>query len=123
MFYDGIVEILRNNPVIPIFLTIGLGAGPTFLAGLKAVGLEFFLVGIVCTSVPLILATLIASKLFKFHPAITLGCVAGSRNAVAALGAIQDNIDSTLPAMSYTVTYAVGSILLIFAGMIIPLIV
>ncbi len=113
-----------NNVGLNLFIAVvGLGAGPTFLSGLKAVGLEFFLVGIVCTSVPLILATLVAAKLFKSHPAIALGCVAGSRNAVAALGAIQDNLDSTLPAMSYTVTYAVGSILLIFAGMIIPLIV
>ncbi len=113
-----------NNVGLNLFIAVvGLGAGPTFLSGLKAVGLEFFLAGIVCTSVPLILATLIAARLFKFHPAIALGCVAGSRNAVAALGAIQDNLDSTLPAMSYTVTYAVGSILLIFAGMIIPLIV
>ncbi len=113
-----------NNVGLNLFIAVvGLGAGPTFLAGLKAVGLEFFLIGVVCTSVPLILATLIAVKVFRFHPAIALGCVAGSRNAVAALGAIQDNLDSTLPAMSYTVTYAVGSILLIFAGMIIPLIV
>lgn len=111
-----------NNVGLNLFIAVvGLGAGPTFMAGLKAVGLEFFLAGVICTSVPLVLATLIAVKLFKFHPAIALGCVAGSRNAVAALGAIQDNIDSTLPAMSYTVTYAVGSILLIFAGMIIPL--
>ncbi|MBD5345907.1 MAG: aspartate-alanine antiporter [Bacteroides sp.] len=113
-----------NNVGLNLFIAVvGLGAGPTFLPGLKAVGVEFFLVGVLCTSVPLILATLIAAKLFRFHPAIALGCVAGSRNAVAALGAIQDNLDSTLPAMSYTVTYAVGSILLILAGMIIPLIV
>ncbi len=113
-----------NNVGLNLFIAVvGIGAGPTFLPGLKAVGLEFFLVGIVCTSVPLILATLVAAKLFRFHPAIALGCVAGSRNAVAALGAIQDNLDSTIPAMSYTVTYAVGSVLLIFAGMIIPLIV
>ncbi len=113
-----------NNVGLNLFIAVvGLGAGPTFIPGLKEVGFEFFLIGIVCTSVPLILATLIAARLFRFHPAITLGCVAGSRNAVAALGAIQDNIDSTLPAMSYTVTYAVGSVLLIFAGMIIPLII
>ncbi len=113
-----------NNVGLNLFIAVvGLGAGPTFLSGLKAVGVEFFLVGILCTSVPLILATLIAAKIFKFHPAIALGCVAGSRNAVAALGAIQDNLDSTIPAMSYTVTYAVGSILLIFAGMILPLII
>lgn len=113
-----------NNVGLNLFIAVvGIGAGPTFLPGLQAVGLEFFLIGIICTSVPLILSTLIAAKIFKFNPAIALGCVAGSRNAVAALGAIQDNLDSTMPAMSYTVTYAVGSILLIFAGMIIPLVV
>ena len=113
-----------NNVGLNLFIAVvGLGAGPTFLPGLRQVGLEFFLVGVVCTSVPLILSILIAVRWFGFHPAIALGCVAGSRNAVAALGAIQDNLDSTLPAMSYTVTYAVGSVLLIFAGMIIPLIV
>ncbi|MCM1333270.1 MAG: aspartate-alanine antiporter [Bacteroides sp.] len=113
-----------NNVGLNLFIAVvGLGAGPTFIPGLKQVGVEFFLAGIVCTSLPLILATVIGARLFKFHPAVVLGCVAGSRNAVAALGAIQDNLDSTIPAMSYTVTYAVGSVLLIFAGMVIPLVV
>ncbi|MCM1094583.1 MAG: aspartate-alanine antiporter [Lachnospiraceae bacterium] len=113
-----------NNVGLNLFIAVvGLGAGPTFIPGLKQVGVEFFLAGIVCTSLPLILAMVIGARLFKFHPAVVLGCVAGSRNAVAALGAIQDNLDSTIPAMSYTVTYAVGSVLLIFAGMVIPLVV
>lgn len=113
-----------NNAGLNMFIAVvGLGAGPTFISGLKTVGIEMFLAGIVCTSVPLILAIIIASRVFHFPPAIALGCVAGSRNAVAALGAIQDNLDSTLPAMSYTVTYAVGSITLIFAGMLVPLLV
>lgn len=113
-----------NNFGLNMFIAVvGLAAGPTFISGLKQVGVEMFLVGIVCTSVPLILSIIIGAKLFKFPPALTLGCAAGSRNAVAALGAIQDNLESTLPAMSYTVTYAVGSITLILAGMIVPLIV
>ena len=113
-----------NNIGLNLFIAVvGLGAGPTFISGLKEVGVEMFLVGIACTTIPLILSIYVGSKLFHFPPAVTLGCVAGSRNAVAALGAIQDNLDSTLPAMSYTVTYAVGSVTLILAGMIIPLVV
>ncbi len=113
-----------NNMGLNMFIAlVGLGAGPSFISGLHAVGLEMFLIGIVCTTVPLVLAIIIGSRLFHFPPAVTLGCVAGSRNAVAALGAIQDNLDSTLPAMSYTVTYAIGSITLILAGMIVPLVV
>ncbi len=113
-----------NNMGLNMFIAVvGLAAGPTFISGLREVGIELFIVGIVCTSVPLILSIIIGHKVFHFPPAVTLGCVAGSRNAVAALGAIQDNLDSTLPAMSYTVTYAVGSITLIFAGMVVPLVI
>lgn len=113
-----------NNMGLNMFIAVvGLGAGPTFISGLRQVGMEMFFAGVVCTSVPLVLSIIIGVKLFKFPPAIALGCAAGSRNAVAALGAIQDNLNSTLPAMSYTVTYAVGSIVLILAGMIVPLVV
>ncbi|MDE7450228.1 MAG: aspartate-alanine antiporter [Paramuribaculum sp.] len=101
---------------------VGLASGPSFIAGLQQVGIELFFVGIAVTTIPLIICMLIANKIFKFPVAVTLGCVAGSRNAVAALGAIQDSLDSTIPVMSYTVTYAVSSILLIFAGLILPLI-
>ncbi|MDE6077064.1 MAG: aspartate-alanine antiporter, partial [Muribaculaceae bacterium] len=53
---------------------------------------------------------------FKFHPAINLGCVAGSRVTTAALGAVQDAIGSSVPAMGYTITYAIGNTLLILMG-------
>lgn len=111
-----------DNVGLNIFIAvIGIAAGPSFISGMQEVGFEFFLVGILATSLPLVISMFIANKLFRFPVAITLGCVAGSRNAVAALGAIQDSLDSTLPVMSYTVCYAVNSILLIFAGLIVPL--
>ncbi|MCM1452807.1 MAG: aspartate-alanine antiporter [Clostridium sp.] len=113
-----------NNFGLNMFIAVvGLAAGPTFISGLRQVGFEMFLVGAACTTIPLVLSIIIGAKVFKFPPAVVLGCAAGSRNAVAALGAIQDNLESTLPAMSYTVTYAVGSITLILAGMLVPLLV
>ena len=59
---------------------------------------------------------------FKFHPAITLGCTAGSRTTTAALGAVEDAVGSETPALGYTVTYAVGNTLLIIWGVVIVLI-
>ncbi|MDE7427096.1 MAG: aspartate-alanine antiporter [Muribaculaceae bacterium] len=111
-----------DNVGLNLFIAvIGLAAGPSFISGLHKVGFEFFFIGVLATTLPLIISMLIANKLFRFPVALTLGCTAGSRNAVAALGAIQDSLDSTLPVLSYTVCYAVNSILLIFAGLIIPL--
>ena len=111
-----------DNAGLNLFIAVvGLSAGPSFITGLREVGSQLFLVGIACTAIPLISCIFIANKLFRFPAAIALGCVAGSRNAVAALGAIQDSLDSTLPVMGYTVTYAVGSIMLILSGMAIAL--
>lgn len=118
------VTWFMDNAGLNLFIAVvGLQAGPSFLGGLREVGLPLFFVGIVCTTIPLIISIFIANKIFKFPAAVALGCVAGSRNAVAALGAIQDSVDSTLPMIGYTVTYAISSVSLILAGMIFALIV
>jgi putative transport protein len=80
-----------------------------------------FLVGALVTTIPLIIAIFLGRYVFKFHPAITLGCTAGSRTTTAALGAVQDALDSKTPALGYTVTYAVGNTLLILWGVVIVL--
>ncbi len=114
---------LLNNLGLNMFIAvIGITSGPSFVSGIEQVGFTMFLLGIVCTSVPLILAIIIGDKFFKFHPAVNLGCCAGSRTTTASLGAIQDSLGSTLPAMGYTVTYAIGNTLLIMWGVLIVLI-
>lgn len=101
---------------------IGISAGPTFVSGLAQVGWAMLLAGVLATSIPLFVGILLGDKVFKFHPAITLGCVAGSRTTTAALGAIQDSLQSTVPAMGYTVTYAIGNTLLILCGLVMVLV-
>ncbi|GFI05317.1 aspartate/alanine antiporter [Muribaculaceae bacterium] len=113
---------IMNNLGLNMFIAvIGITSGPSFVSGIKEVGFGLFLAGIVCTSLPLILSVIIGHKIFKFRPAINLGCCAGSRTTTAALGAIQESLDSTLPAMGYTVTYAVGNTMLILMGVAIVL--
>ncbi len=114
---------LMNNLGLNMFIAvIGITSGPSFVSGIEQVGLSMFLVGIVCTSLPLILGVIIGAKIFKFRPAINLGCCAGSRTTTASLGAIQEAIGSTLPAMGYTVTYAIGNTLLIMWGVVLVLV-
>lgn len=60
---------------------------------------------------------------FKFHPALALGVCAGARTTTAALGAVQDAVESETPALGYTVTYAVGNTLLIIWGVVIVLLI
>lgn len=108
---------LMNNMGLNMFIAvIGIQSGPTFVSGIEHVGWMLFLMGIVATSVPLLLSIWIGDKIFKFHPAINLGCCAGSRTTTAALGAITSSLNSSVPAMGYTVTYAIGNTLLILMG-------
>lgn len=111
-----------NNVGLNMFIAVvGITSGPSFISGLKAVGLSLFLAGIVATTVPLLVGVLMGRYLFKFHPALTLGCTAGARTTTAALGAIEDAVESQTPALGYTVTYAVGNTLLIIWGVVIVL--
>jgi putative transport protein len=110
---------IMNNLGLNMFIAvIGISSGPTFISGIQQVGWMLFVAGIIATTLPLILGIWIGDKWFHFPPAVNLGCVAGSRVTTASLGAIQDNLHSTIPAMGYTITYAIGNTLLILMAVI-----
>jgi putative transport protein len=109
-----------NSVGLNIFIAIvGISAGPGFINGLKTQGIGLFLWGALATTVPLILGMFIAKYLFRFHDALTLGIVSGSRTTTASLGLVCDQAKSQVPALGYTVTYAVGNTLLTIWGMVI----
>ena len=110
------IWILNNLGLNMFIAVIGISSGPTFIAGIKEAGVTLFLAGIVATTLPLLIAIWLGDKVFKFHPAVNLGCCAGARTTTAALGAVQESLGSNIPAMGYTVTYAVGNTLLILMG-------
>lgn len=111
-----------NNVGLNMFIAVvGITAGPSFVTGFKEVGVSLFAIGALATAIPLLVGVLMGRYLFKFHPAITLGCTSGARTTTAALGAIEDAVESQTPALGYTVTYAVGNTLLIIWGVVIVL--
>ena len=113
-----------NNVGLNMFIAVvGISAGPSFVQGLKEVGPMLFIIGALATSLPLLLGLILARYVFKFHPALSLGCTAGARTTTAALGAIQEAVGSETPSLGYTVTYAVGNTLLIIWGVIIVLLI
>lgn len=113
-----------NNVGLNVFIAIvGISTGPTFIRGFQEVGWSLFIVGAVATSIPLISGIFIGKYIFKFNDALTLGCCSGSRTTTAALGAVEETLESTVPAMGYTITYAIGNTLLIIWGVVIVLLV
>jgi putative transport protein len=108
-----------NSVGLNIFIAVvGISAGPGFVNGLKTQGIGLFLWGAVVTTVPLVLGMLVAKYIFRFHDALTLGIVSGARTTTASLGLLCDRGKSQVPALGYTVTYAVGNTLLTLWGMV-----
>ncbi|MDM0015370.1 aspartate-alanine antiporter [Variovorax sp. J22P168] len=111
---------LLNNLGLNVFIAIvGINAGPDFISGLQKLGVSLFLWGVVATSVPLFIAMLAGRFIFKFDPAILLGCCAGARTTTAALGMVQDAAKSNIPALGYGMPYAVGNTFLTIWGLVI----
>jgi putative transport protein len=109
-----------NSVGLNIFIAVvGISAGPGFVNGLKTQGIGLFLWGAVATTVPLILGMFVGKYIFRFHDALLLGIVSGARTTTASLGLVCDIGKSQVPALGYTVTYAVGNTLLTIWGMVV----
>ena len=108
-----------NSVGLNIFIAIvGISAGPGFVNGLKTQGVSLFLWGALATTLPLILGLYVGKYIFRFHDAILLGIVSGARTTTASLGLVCDRAHSQIPALGYTVTYAVGNTFLTIWGMV-----
>jgi len=95
---------------------IGLNAAAGLVSGLKSYGLSLVVSGLVVSLVPMIVGIVIGKYVFKFHPTLLLGAVAGARTFTPALGALQQAAQSMLPAVGYTLPYALGRIICAISG-------
>lgn len=110
---------VMNNLGLNVFIAVvGIESAPSFVSGIRDVGFMLFVAGVVATLIPLLTGLWLGQKVFKFNPAITLGCCAGTRTCTASLGAVQTALGSSIPAIGYTVTYAVSNILLVIWGLL-----
>ncbi len=98
---------------------VGLTAGPSFVSGLQKTGISLVVVGLVSALLPHTIGILFGRYILKMNPLIVLGACAGAGTITAALRAVQDEARSSIPALGYTVPYAIGNILLTAWGPII----
>ncbi len=98
---------------------VGLSAGPSFVAGLRETGPSLLVVGLIVAVTPHVAALLFGRYVLKMNPVILLGACSGAGTVTAALRSIQDEAESKLPVLGYTVPYAIGNILLTAWGPVI----
>jgi putative transport protein len=98
---------------------VGLSAGPSFVSGLQKSGVSLILVGLVVAVLPHTVSILFGRYVLRMNPLILLGVCSGAGTITAALRALQEESRSKLPALGYTVPYAIGNILLTAWGPVI----
>jgi putative transport protein len=91
---------------------VGLAAGPSFFSGLQKSGVSLVFVGLVIAILPHAVSILFGRYVLKMNPVIVLGACCGAGTITAALRAVQEEAQSDLPALGYTVPYAIGNIVL-----------
>jgi putative transport protein len=112
-----LLETLGLNTFIAI---VGLGAGLSFLAGLRTFGLTLLVSGVVAVLVPHTLTLLIGRRLFpRMNGGVLVGVCCGAGTHTPALLATQETAQSRVPVLGYAVPYAIGNVLLIAWGPVI----
>lgn len=111
---------ILNNLGVNMFISVlGLSAGSALIAGLHEAGVTIVGIGLLLTLLSIVINVYIAHSIFRFSTPEVLGCVAGARCSVASIGAIQNALGSDVPNLSFTITYAVANITLVFSSLIV----
>lgn len=118
---DASVWLMRTLGLSMYVAIIGIAAAPSFGSSLREIGWQILIYGAIATTVPLITGIFLGKYVFKFKSPITLGCIAGARTSTPSLGAITDQLNSDLPTIGYSLTYAVGVVVNLIAALLIVL--
>lgn len=116
------LKVMREFGLFLFLLGAGTDAGAGFLEVLKDQGAKLFLLGVLVTIVPMILACLIAKLLFKLDTLTTLGSVCGGMTSTPALGALISLCESEDVTTSYAATYPFALICVVISSQVMALI-
>ena len=105
---------------LALFLgAVGISAGPGFIDGLRQTGFGLLAAGLVVALLPHVIGLLFGFYVLRINPVILLGAQSGAGTNTTALKILQDRANSKLPALGYTVPYALGNIVLTAWGPVI----
>lgn len=119
---DAVLWFLDSVGLAGFIAVTALCAGPQFITSIQQSGLAILAGAILTTIFPHMITLLVGRWVFKVHPGILLGISAGAGTCAPSLAAVQEAAHSSVPTLGYSVSYAIGNILLAFAGISIVLI-
>ncbi|HEX7878318.1 MAG TPA: hypothetical protein VF720_02845 [Candidatus Eisenbacteria bacterium] len=91
---------------------IGINAGPGFVKGFLSLGPAILLASVAIRIIPNVVTLFVGRKLFRLHPGILLGILAGAGCSSAGLAALKEDTQSEVPTLGYGMAYALANVLL-----------
>jgi putative transport protein len=120
-------RLLMDIGLIVFIAIVGLHAGPHAVEAYRVSGgrffAEIFVAGMIVTTVPLAVGTMIGRHLLKLSPLMLLGGLAGAQTCTPGLTALREASGSNVGSLAYTVPYALGNIVLTIWGPVVVAIV
>jgi putative transport protein len=124
---DPAQRLLMDIGLIVFIAIVGMHAGPHAVEAYRTSGGQFFasifLAGMIVTTVPLAVGTIVARYVLRMSPLMTLGGLAGAQTCTPGLNALREASGSNIGSLAYTVPYAIGNILLTVWGPVVVAIV
>jgi aspartate-alanine antiporter len=114
-------QLLKDLGLAGFVAAVGLQSGLQAIETIAESGLSLFLIGVVVTVVPLMLAMVFGRYVLRYdNVAVFAGALAGSRSANPAFGGVLDKAGNSIPTVPFAITYALANVFLTLLG---PLIV
>jgi len=115
-FPDAARWVLMEFGLLIFIAGVGLNAGGGILDTLRHSGVGLVVAAALVAALPLSLGYLFGRKVLKLEPVLLLGALTGAMTSGPALSLVTREAQSAVPALGYTGTYALASILLTVAG-------
>ena len=111
---------LLNDLGLSLFVAcIGLSSGKAALDALQSSGLIIFLAGIVLALVPILAGMIFGKYILKMNPVLLLGGLTGARVIPQAMTTLEEDAESTTPALGFAAPFAFANVFLTIMGSII----
>lgn len=114
---SGALQLLKDFGLAGFVVVIGLSSGLEAINTIKQQGLSLFLIGIVVTLLPMILAIYFGKYVLGYqNAAVFAGALAGARSANPAFGEVLNKAGNVTPTNSFVITYALANVFLTLLG-------
>ena len=114
---SGALQLLKDFGLAGFVVVIGLSSGLEAINTIKQQGLSLFLIGIVVTLLPMILAIYFGKYVLGYqNAAVFAGALAGARSANPAFGEVLNKAGNATPTNSFVITYALANVFLTLLG-------